>query len=260
MFFTLNIHSRQSEKKKLWIKQHPDTGWRRNFLIRTEKVADSKTERLSYDLEMKTREQYRNNKRMEIERFDWFIEQIQTRVAFGWLSERSGKKNFMPKNFLEINRYFALTSYCNTIGQSNNAFSILGFSLAGKRRGHVWSLIFRPLADKSNNEYLPKPFFKVIRKSLYQDTCGRGLSLTLPKQPPPLAWQYFHFNGRLTGSGHRELCTDPFFLFVWFQVLFLPTAIPFEFAGIMAIHTFPKSFVGYYSPFFKLNINLIFFY
>ena len=82
-------------------------------------------ERFSCDLEMKPREQNRNNKRTEIERFDCFIERIQTRVAFGWLSERSGEKNFMPENFLEINRYFALTSYCNTIGQSKNAFSIL---------------------------------------------------------------------------------------------------------------------------------------
>ena len=84
-------------------------------------------ERFSCDLEMKPREQNRNNKRTEIERFDCFIERIQTRVAFGWLSERSGEKNFMPENFLEINRYFALTSYCNTIGQSKNAFSILRF-------------------------------------------------------------------------------------------------------------------------------------
>ena len=90
-------------------------------------------ERFSYDLEMKTREQNRNNKRMEIERFDWCIEWIQTHLAFGWLSERSGKQTSCLKNFLEI----ALTSYCNTIGQSNNAFSILGFSLAGKRRVHV---------------------------------------------------------------------------------------------------------------------------
>ena len=101
---------------------------------------ESQIEQFSYDLEMKTREQNRNNKRTEIERFDWFIEWIQTRAAFGWLSERSGEKNFTSKNFLEINRYFALTSYCNTIGQSSNAFSILGFSLAGKRRLHV--LIF----------------------------------------------------------------------------------------------------------------------
>ena len=88
-------------------------------------------ERFSYGLEMKTREQNRKSKRTEIERFDWFIERIQTQVAFGWLIEHSEN---MPENFLEINRYFTLTSYCNTIGQSNNAFSILGFSLAGKRR------------------------------------------------------------------------------------------------------------------------------
>ena len=42
-------------------------------------------ERISYDLEMKTREQNRKNKRTEIERFDWFIERIQTHLAFGWL-------------------------------------------------------------------------------------------------------------------------------------------------------------------------------
>ena len=42
---------------------------------------------------MKTREQDRNNKRTKIERCDWFVERIQTRVAFGWLSERSDKKN-----------------------------------------------------------------------------------------------------------------------------------------------------------------------
>ena len=43
----------------------------------------SEVERFSYDLEMKTHEQNRNNKRTEIERFDWFLERIQTRVAFG---------------------------------------------------------------------------------------------------------------------------------------------------------------------------------
>ena len=56
-------------------------------------------ERFSYDLEMKTREQKRNNKRTEIERFDWFIERMQTRVGFGWLSERSGEKISCPRTF-----------------------------------------------------------------------------------------------------------------------------------------------------------------
>ena len=56
-------------------------------------------ERFSCDLEMKTREQNRNNKRTEIERSDWSIERIQTRVAFGWLSERSGEKTSCPRTF-----------------------------------------------------------------------------------------------------------------------------------------------------------------
>ena len=34
----------------------------------------------------------KNNKLTEIERFDWFVEWIQTRVAFGLLSEPSAEK------------------------------------------------------------------------------------------------------------------------------------------------------------------------
>ena len=65
-------------------------------------------ERFSFDLEMKTYEQNRNNKREETElRFDWFIERIQTRVAFDWLSELSVKKLHAVE--LSRNRYFTLT-------------------------------------------------------------------------------------------------------------------------------------------------------
>ena len=72
-----------------------------------------------------------------------------------WLVKRTpGWKYFMPENFLGINRYFALTSYCNTIVQSNNAFSILGFSLAGKKTQEAMFWSFHPLADKTNNENL----------------------------------------------------------------------------------------------------------
>ena len=137
-----------------------------SFLALPSRLCLKKVERFSYDIEMKTREQNRNNKLTEIERFDWY--RRDTNACGFWLVKWTlGGKNFMPENFLEINRYFGLTSYWNTMGQSNNAFSILGFSLAGKRRGHV--LIFsslHPLADKTNNEHLPKAFFKVIRKSL----------------------------------------------------------------------------------------------
>ena len=39
---------------------------------------------ISYDLEIKARTKQTSNKRTEIESFGWFIERIQTRVAFGW--------------------------------------------------------------------------------------------------------------------------------------------------------------------------------
>ena len=49
---------------------------------------------------MKKREQNRDNLRKEIERFDWFIELIQTQVAFGWLSKHSGEiKPSCPRTF-----------------------------------------------------------------------------------------------------------------------------------------------------------------
>ena len=48
---------------------------------------------------LKTRKQKTNNKRTERERFDWFMERIQTRVPFGRLSERSGEKTLCPRTF-----------------------------------------------------------------------------------------------------------------------------------------------------------------
>ena len=59
-------------------------------------------EQFSYDLEMKTREQNKNNKRAKIKRFDWFIERIQTHL---WLVKRTlCWKNFMPEE-LSRNRF-----------------------------------------------------------------------------------------------------------------------------------------------------------
>ena len=60
---------------------------------------------------MKTREQNSNNKWKwtEIERFDWFIQRIQTRVAFGWLSERSGEKGAGSIFFLGLGLVSTLT-------------------------------------------------------------------------------------------------------------------------------------------------------
>ena len=85
-------------------------------------------------------------------------------LAFGWLSERSGKETSCPKNFLEI----ALMSYCNTIGQSNNAFSIIIRVFFGRKtKSPCFVLSIHWLIKQIfNNRDLRKPFFKVIRKSL----------------------------------------------------------------------------------------------
>ena len=61
-------------------------------LVPSTRLLGPMTERFSFDLEMKTREQNRNNKRREIERFDLFIKRIQKRVAFGWLTNAWVKK------------------------------------------------------------------------------------------------------------------------------------------------------------------------
>ena len=67
------------------------------------KMNNELLERFSYDLEIKTREPNRNNKRTEIERFDWFSERIHTHLT--WLVKRTlGRKNFMPEE-LSRNRF-----------------------------------------------------------------------------------------------------------------------------------------------------------
>ena len=121
-------------------------------------------ERFSHDLEMKTREQNRNNKQTEIERFDWFIERIQTRVAFGWLSERSGEKTSCPRTFYKSSDTLLWCHTATRLANQTTPSPYKGFLWRENEESMFWS--FHPFADKTNNVPLPKPFFKVIRKSL----------------------------------------------------------------------------------------------
>ena len=95
---TINIHCTRmlptSGSRYDGIKSQKST-W--SFLVTGVDKKQSNNKQCSYDLEMKTHQQIRNNKRTEIERIDWFIERTQTRVAFGWLSERSGEKTSCPR-------------------------------------------------------------------------------------------------------------------------------------------------------------------
>ena len=62
----------------------PSCGLSAKQVIVASSLMHNHVERFSYDLETKTRKQNRNSKRTERERFDWFIERIQTRVVFDW--------------------------------------------------------------------------------------------------------------------------------------------------------------------------------
>ena len=77
----------------------------------------------------------------------------------------------MPENFLEINWYFAATSYCNTIGQSNKAYSILGFCLAGKRSVHECFVLFI--------HWLIKQIKRTLTETIFQG--NTKIALTPPK-------------------------------------------------------------------------------
>ena len=102
-----------------------------------------KMERFSYDLEMKMREQNRNNKRTEIEGFDWLIERIPTRVAR--VEKLHARELSRTQPILRFDVILQRT------GQSNYAFSILRFSFAVKRRGRV--LIIHWLVKQITNFY-----------------------------------------------------------------------------------------------------------
>ena len=88
----------------------------------------------------------------------WLVCRTDTNArGFRLVKRTLGWKNFMHANFLEINRYFALTSYSNTIGQSNNTLELhirVFFSFSFFlffEESMFWS--FHPLADKTNNQH-----------------------------------------------------------------------------------------------------------
>ena len=109
------------------------------------------------------REQNKNNRAI------WLVCRADTNARGFWLVKQTFgcKKTSRPKNFLEINRYFALTSYSNTIGHSNNAFSILGFSLSGKVQSPspCFDLFIHWLIKQTTNTYIYRNHFSRSSKN-----------------------------------------------------------------------------------------------
>ena len=104
---------------------------------------------------MKTREQYRNNKRIEIEQIDWFIEHIQMQLAFGWLREHLTEKTSCQGTCWKSTN---TSLWCHTATWLANQTMP---SWCENEEAMFWN--FHPLAVRTNNKHLLKLLFKVIR-------------------------------------------------------------------------------------------------
>ena len=104
-------------------------------------------EQFSYDLEMKTREQNKNNKRAKIKRFDWFIERIQTHL---WLVKRTlCWKNFMPEE-LSRNRFDVILQHDWSIEQCLLHIRVF---FGGKTKSPCFVLFIHWLIKQITNTY-----------------------------------------------------------------------------------------------------------
>ena len=115
-------------------------------------------ERFSYDLELKTREQNRNNKQTEIERFDWFIERLQARVAFGWLSEFWGEKKLHARELSRnqsILRFDVILQHNWPIEQSLLRIRVF---FGGKTKRPCFDLFIHWLIKQITNTYYRNHF------------------------------------------------------------------------------------------------------
>ena len=102
----------------------------------------------------------------KLELFDLFIERIQTCVAFGWLSERPGEKTLCPRTFWESSDTSLWRNTATRLANRTMPSPYQVFLWRENEESMFWS--FHPLADKTNNEHLPKPYFKVMRNLLFK--------------------------------------------------------------------------------------------
>ena len=110
-------------------------------------------ERFSYGLEMKTREKTETNERKQSDLIG-LSNGYKLNARGFWLVKRTVRwKNFKLENFLEIYRYFALTSYCNTTGQSNKCFLHTRVFFGGKTKIPCFDLFIHWLIEQIMNTY-----------------------------------------------------------------------------------------------------------
>ena len=92
----------------------------------------------------------------------WLVfQRIQTLVGFGWLSERSAEKTSCLRTFLKSIDTSLWRHTATRLANRTVPSPCWGF---WRENEETMFASFHSLAYKTNNEHLPKPFFKVIRK------------------------------------------------------------------------------------------------
>ena len=87
-------------------------------------------------------------------------------MAFGWLSERSAEKTSCPRTFYKSTHTSLWRHTTTRLANRTMSSPYWGFLWWENEESTFWS--FHPLADKTNDEHLPKTFSKVMGKSLYE--------------------------------------------------------------------------------------------
>ena len=96
-------------------------------------------------------------------RANWLVYQTDTNAGGFWLVKGTlGWKNFTPKNLWKSTNTSLWHHTATWLANQTMPSPYLGFLWWGNEEAMFWP--FHPLAVKTNNKHLLKPFFKVIRK------------------------------------------------------------------------------------------------
>ena len=113
---------------------------------------------------MKTCKQYRNNKRTEIEQIDWFIKQIQMRVAFGWLREQSAEKNLHARELAGNQPILCCDVTLQHDWPIKQCPLHIRVFFGGKTKSPCFDLFINWLIKQITKAYVLKPFFQGHKK------------------------------------------------------------------------------------------------
>ena len=125
--------------------------------------------------------QTKQKKQTNGNRANWLVYRAHTNARGSWLIKRTlGWKKLMPEELSRTQSILRFDIILQHDWPIEQCLLHIRIFWQENEESMFWS--FHPLADKTNNEHLPKPFFKVIRKLLYSiyKTCCFSSSVADP--------------------------------------------------------------------------------